>query len=506
MGSLVNDYDIPPSTSQPALSNESLETLKEFFIDDDGNQMVILPEPTSASSKNAPLTRAESRTSLMSVTSTNTVGTVIPTHGIIDLPLAEICDYIDQYRSLQQAYIVSSECFSQRVGAVTHRFLVLQLRRPRRKENCWFFCSLIQQHLAGARTGWFVDGNLKHANLASDIRLRVSSRVWNGRKTQSTSQQPAARSIEAPVPEALNPELTEKRGPSPQYPRPHVPYEGPSAELIGKLHDLDDDATVEDETIKAKVKTALALAPNIAIIDSLSKSMRKRADKFSNVIDEIDTFLGNSPEREPDTLIYRTELVRLQRALYLDTPLSSQGDLARLLRNQALTLHKRDRDEEACVLDEEALAIRREGYRVRPGATRARLAAMLHTYSIHLYSIKRFKEALSTNEEAVVLRRLLYEYDPDEYIDLLASSLENLGVRRGSVERLEEAKLVEAEALVLRRIMYEKDPEKSRKALADCLHNYGITLDGLGLPKESRTAHAERDALRALMNEGKTTP
>ncbi|KAF8315962.1 hypothetical protein DL93DRAFT_2227228 [Clavulina sp. PMI_390] len=315
-------------------------------------------------------------------------------------------------------------------------------------------------------------------------------------------QVPSYASDATSSPPESNAQLPEERGSSPQYPRPHVPYEGPSAELIGKLHDLDDDVTVEDEAIKTKVKTALELAPNIAIIDSISKSVRKRASKFIDVIDEIDTFLGNSPEREPDTLIYRAEAVRLQRALYLDTPLSSQGDLARLLRNQALALHRHKRDEEACVLDEEALAIRREGYRVRPSANRARLAGMLHTYSIHLYSIKRLEEALSTNEEAVVLRRLLYEYDPDEYIEPLSSSLENLGVRRGSVQRFEDAKLAEEEALVLRRIMYEKDQEKNRKALADCLHNYSITLDDLGLPKESRAAQAERDALRALMNEG----
>ncbi|KAF8315960.1 hypothetical protein DL93DRAFT_2194721 [Clavulina sp. PMI_390] len=584
MDSPVEEHDIPPSTSQPGPFHESLDTLQDFFIDDNGNNMLILPAPKTASSRNAPLTlaRAESLASLTSVTSAITVGTVAPTHGMIDLSLAEICNYIDKHRPLQQAYIVSSECYSQMVGSVTHRFLVLQLRRPHRKviwlrldrwrgekvpimrfltklgttkaidrgllsgtrkllvgdssrenrqvfvnppnleefsrflriiteetssyriwaENSWFFCSLIQQHLEGAQTGWFVDGKLSHADLASRIRLRFSSRVWEGRKTPAASRGSMTRSIKAPAPEVLNPQLPEDRELSTQYPRPHVPYEGPSAELIGKLHELDEDTTLEDEAIKAKVKKALELAPNIAIIDSLPKSVRKRADKFIDVIDEIDAFLNNSPEREPDTLIYCAEAVRLQRALYIDTPLSSQGDLARLLRNQAVALHEHERDEEACVLDEEALAIRREGYRVHPSANRARLAGILHTYSIHLCSIKRLEEALSKIEEAVVLRRLLYEYDPDEYIDPLSDSLENLGLCQGSMCRFEDAKLAEEEALGLRRIMYENDQAKNREFLARCLHNYSITLDDCGLPKESRAAQAERDALRALMNEG----
>jgi len=46
------------------------------------------------------------------------------------------------------------------------------------QENCWFFCSLIQQHLEGAQSGWFENGCLKYAGIAQGVRLRVATRVW----------------------------------------------------------------------------------------------------------------------------------------------------------------------------------------------------------------------------------------------------------------------------------------------------------------------------------------
>ncbi|KAF8309238.1 hypothetical protein DL93DRAFT_2231111 [Clavulina sp. PMI_390] len=44
-------------------------------------------------------------------------------------------------------------------------------------ENCWFFCSLVQQHLEGAETGWFMHGDLKYATLAVKIRARILNRL-----------------------------------------------------------------------------------------------------------------------------------------------------------------------------------------------------------------------------------------------------------------------------------------------------------------------------------------
>ncbi|KAF8306153.1 hypothetical protein DL93DRAFT_2232698 [Clavulina sp. PMI_390] len=53
-------------------------------------------------------------------------------------------------------------------------------------ENCWFFCSLIQQHLAGATLAhqpdseWFIESrvNIQHVKLGKGIRERVFQRYW----------------------------------------------------------------------------------------------------------------------------------------------------------------------------------------------------------------------------------------------------------------------------------------------------------------------------------------
>lgn len=62
------------------------------------------------------------------------MATAVPRIGKIDLTLSEFCDYIEDHSSLQRAKIVATECYSENAGAVTHRFLVLELRRENRKD------------------------------------------------------------------------------------------------------------------------------------------------------------------------------------------------------------------------------------------------------------------------------------------------------------------------------------------------------------------------------------
>lgn len=77
------------------------------------------------------------------------------------------------------------------------------------QENCWFFCSLIQQHLEGAGEGWFLNGSAKYQSLAHDIRVRISSRVWQGRRS--------GMSIEASISSVPSPPPVAVRSGSPQW-------------------------------------------------------------------------------------------------------------------------------------------------------------------------------------------------------------------------------------------------------------------------------------------------
>ena len=43
--------------------------------------------------------------------------------------------------------------------------------------NCWFFVSLLQQHLAAAGDGSFSYGNLPYPTLAQEIRQKVNERL-----------------------------------------------------------------------------------------------------------------------------------------------------------------------------------------------------------------------------------------------------------------------------------------------------------------------------------------
>lgn len=64
----------------------------------------------------------------------SSASSVVPKYGIIDFSLADVCRYIDDHKSLQTAEVISTECYSEKKGAATQRFLILELRRPGRKD------------------------------------------------------------------------------------------------------------------------------------------------------------------------------------------------------------------------------------------------------------------------------------------------------------------------------------------------------------------------------------
>jgi len=227
-----------------------------FFSDNDGRSFISRDdESESPGPSRNPLSRTSTRLSVA------TAATAVPRLGVMDLSLSDTCKYISDHPSLQEAEIVSTECYVQNLGGVMHRFLLLELRRANRKdvwlrldrrrggnvsllrffalsgvtkandralisagkapvvgqaraenrqvfktppslqdlrvllaiiceeivqyqiwpENCWFFCSLIQQHLEGAQRGWFENGSLKHASLAQYVRLSVATRFWRAK-------------------------------------------------------------------------------------------------------------------------------------------------------------------------------------------------------------------------------------------------------------------------------------------------------------------------------------
>ncbi|KAF8325231.1 WD40-repeat-containing domain protein [Cantharellus anzutake] len=170
--------------------------------------------------------------------------------------LKDLCDnVIDKHLWLQMTRIISTSCFSQYINFVRHRFLVLQLRRPGKRdmwlridrragisllslvqklgktrahdvaqlsaseealigkasreniqnfkkqpflgdfgvylrivseelleykvwpENCWMFCSLLQEHLGTSGDGHYTFGGSIARNIAPLIRGRISERV-----------------------------------------------------------------------------------------------------------------------------------------------------------------------------------------------------------------------------------------------------------------------------------------------------------------------------------------
>ena len=65
---------------------------------------------------------------------TNVGASAIPDFGKIDLKLSELCAYVNQSTELQEARIVATESYAESAGTVTHRFLILELRRHKLKD------------------------------------------------------------------------------------------------------------------------------------------------------------------------------------------------------------------------------------------------------------------------------------------------------------------------------------------------------------------------------------
>lgn len=70
----------------------------------------------------------------LSRTSISSTVTTVPEVGKIDMSLDELRVYIGAHSSLRSANIIATECYAEDPGPTTHRFLILELRRPNRKD------------------------------------------------------------------------------------------------------------------------------------------------------------------------------------------------------------------------------------------------------------------------------------------------------------------------------------------------------------------------------------
>lgn len=70
------------------------------------------------------------------------------------------------------------------------------------KANCWFFCSVVHEHLQVHFKGVFVHGRLKHVDLARSIRHRIDERL--GLPSQGPDGLPQSNAPDAPQPPVVS--------------------------------------------------------------------------------------------------------------------------------------------------------------------------------------------------------------------------------------------------------------------------------------------------------------
>ncbi|KAF8290645.1 hypothetical protein DL93DRAFT_1086440 [Clavulina sp. PMI_390] len=135
-----------------------MDDIEQFFIEDDGSnplQHVIHPDrrlrlpSLSRRSSYSSLTlqpndndldsdqhSVMSTRSTISIKSFSSISALFQKDPVLKFPLATVCNFIDSQTSLENARIVSVDGYAEPVarGLVKHRFLLLCLQRPKKKD------------------------------------------------------------------------------------------------------------------------------------------------------------------------------------------------------------------------------------------------------------------------------------------------------------------------------------------------------------------------------------
>lgn len=95
--------------------------------------------------------------------SSTSISTILPANGGFGGSLSDLCGLIDSYTTLQNAQIVSTECYTEPIAlGIVHRLLIVELER-KGKKNIWIRLDRRREKLAGSMK-FFLDRGTCRAN------------------------------------------------------------------------------------------------------------------------------------------------------------------------------------------------------------------------------------------------------------------------------------------------------------------------------------------------------
>jgi len=360
------------------------------------------------------------------------------------------------------------------------------------QENCWFFCSLIQQHLEGTQSGWFENGSLKYASLAQRIRLSVATRFW-------TKKTAARQAVMSP---------------------PHPPLPSPSREASREVVFKFDPQFLRTlqmlafkESYSSDIRSAASnvqvcmMSPQrysvftpqmflqeqidqMEILRSVTVSVNGPCKEVIRRLEELHLKCCDA-RRSAEAVVALREAVALQKYLCAQDPSEDGIPLIRLMFLLSRDLYESQCSVDSCALDEEVIPMIQRLCDNDPDQDRANLAMAMAEYGIHLNAMGRFEESCASNEASIKIWRELYALNRDAFRDKLATNLRNHGLILGRLGRYGEGAPVIAEAISLRREGLKVDLEGPKRNLAQLLHEYAYMLHFLELPKQAYDASKE---------------
>ena len=141
------DFEISPAVvsfnffvapTSPYQNSEQAEFLGPSFDDLDGLEETSNPQGPSCGHRHAvnDTFSVQHGSLISSSASIASVKTIIETDIVMNLSLERLCIFIDTHSSMQSAEIVRSSTFVEKKHGAPHRCVVLELRRPGKKNLC----------------------------------------------------------------------------------------------------------------------------------------------------------------------------------------------------------------------------------------------------------------------------------------------------------------------------------------------------------------------------------
>lgn len=351
-------------------------------------------------------------------------------------------------------------------------------------DNCWFFCSVLQEHLHDSGSGKYTEGSAIVAHVAPLIRNRITARVYHEPAAPPDNQKLLELLMEEPQHKATAILSMLKNASTLARRASHFPLKWYEPRVEGTaFKSLADQfqhlAMSSNLGLRAR---CLIAARAVAIYRHLYYA-RPDEDHHDGFCKVLNTYVPQLREtrRELEAAYCMLEVVEARRAQYQRNK-AYAPELLDSLTEYAERLSSLHRYEEACTIHSEIVEVYQSVYAKKPSSHHFQLAAYRRDYAQRLSALGRHNEACEQEAAIVEMAQSLYQGDATHH-DILADCLNAYAERLASMGRLDDACSERLKLVKLEHTLYRLDNQTHLRAFVAALTKYINALDRAGQPE-----------------------